>query len=65
MHNVTAKPASQYGSETCGLSEEDIRRTEAFGMKQSAIIVRCPGAHPASYLMGTGGYFPWAKAAGA
>jgi hypothetical protein len=23
------------------------------------------GAHPASYLMGTGGLFPWDKAAGA
>jgi hypothetical protein len=30
MHNVTAKPAPQYGSETRGPREEDRRRIEAF-----------------------------------
>jgi hypothetical protein len=64
MHNVTAKPAPQYGSEMCGKSGEGTGRTEAFEMKYLRPLLGGPGAHPVSYLMDTGGSFPWGKAAG-
>jgi hypothetical protein len=45
------------------LDEFESRKGQEFSLLH--VVKTGSGAHPASYPMGTGGSFPWSKAAGA